>query len=229
MFYHEQSVHQLLTDRELLELRVVLQHCGHQVEHPDQGVIRRGRVAALSPLVPGPVGDAVTKPQSQSLDVKQVHVFFAQLEVLHQLAKDPEVVTARRPERFLARLCLQDRVVDALTPRRLHGLGVLEVLEKDGEQGGDHPRPCPALAGRAQTEPVHPGAHLPPHSRVWVLQQKLLQPDADLALGKHHVLHLAAGVAIHPGYQEAHGKVDNLTPAKHPGPVAAAVLAVQEH
>ena len=143
--YHKQSVHQLLTDGELLELRVVLQHGGHEVEHPDEGVIRRGCVAALSPLVPRPVGDAVTQPQGQRLDVHQVHVVLAQLEVLHQLFEDPEVITTRRTKWLLARLSLQDWVVDALSPWRLHCLRELKVLKQDGEQRRDHPGPSSAM------------------------------------------------------------------------------------
>ena len=85
--------------------------------------------------------------------------------------------------------------------------------------------------------PVLPWLAVPRHSlytlvhisRLTVLEQQLLQPDADFALGQHCVLQLAAGVTVHLGQQESHGKVDNLSSAEHAGPVAAAVLTVEEH
>ena len=118
----------------MLEIRIVFSDRGHEVDHPDQGVVRCCGVTSLPLLIDLSGRDPVTETVGQGLYVDKPDRLLLNLEALHQLAEDPEVVSAGRTEwlfPWFLSLCL----VDTLSPLWLHALCRIKELQEDGEHG----------------------------------------------------------------------------------------------
>ena len=106
----------------------------------------------------------------KTFNVHEVESVILEFEILHQLAENPEVVSAGRTKGLLPRL-LHRSLVDVFSSGRLHGLGTVKILEQDSQDWCNETGTCVNQSELSieteltnQNSPVLPWLELPRQS-----------------------------------------------------------------